>query len=67
MSDNWHFLRGKEADGPVTFARLKSMAREGWLQRDDLVWHSELKGWTPAAQVPGLFSASVGQIFKRRS
>jgi TM2 domain-containing membrane protein YozV len=65
MSDNWHFLRGKEADGPVTFARLKSMAREGWLHRDDLVWHSELPDWLPAGKVPGLFGGSVSQLLQR--
>jgi hypothetical protein len=65
MSDNWHFLRGKEADGPVTFARLKSMAREGWLHRDDLVWHSALPDWLPAGKVPGLFGGSVSQLLQR--
>jgi hypothetical protein len=41
------------------------MAREGWLNRDDLVWHSGLKDWTPAAQVQGLFGTSVSQMFQQ--
>jgi hypothetical protein len=65
MTDNWHFLRGKEADGPVTFAKLRSMAREGWLSRDDLVWQPGLSDWLSAGQVPGLFAASVGQLIQR--
>jgi hypothetical protein len=65
MTDNWHFLRGKEADGPVTFARLKSMAREGWLNSDDLVWQPGLSDWLPAGQVPGLFPSSISQLLQR--
>jgi TM2 domain-containing membrane protein YozV len=65
MTDNWHFLRGKEADGPVTFAKLQSMAREGWLNRDDLVWQPGLSDWVSAGHVPGLFAPSVSQLIQR--
>ena len=65
MTDDWHFTRNKERQGPVPFARLQEMATEGWLTRDDLVWHSGLKGWTAAAQVQGLFSTSVGQMLQQ--
>jgi hypothetical protein len=65
MSDNWHFLRGREAEGPVTFARLKNMAREGWLHRNDLVWHSGLSDWLPAGKVPELFGSSMSQLLQR--
>jgi hypothetical protein len=65
MTDNWHFTRNKERQGPVAFAKLKEMAREGWLIRDDLVWHSGLKEWTPAAQVQGLFGTSVSQMLQQ--
>ena len=65
MTDDWHFTRNKERQGPVAFAKLKEMAREGWLDRDDLVWHSGLKEWTPAAQVQGLFGTSVSQMFQQ--
>jgi TM2 domain-containing membrane protein YozV len=65
MTDDWHFTRNKERQGPVAFAKLKEMAREGWLIRDDLVWHSGLKEWTPAAQVQGLFGTSVSQMFQQ--
>jgi hypothetical protein len=65
MSDSWHFLRGKEAEGPVTLARLKNMAREGWLKREDLVWHSGLPDWLPAGKVPGLFRGSMSQLLQR--
>jgi hypothetical protein len=47
------------------FTRLKSMAREGWLNRDDLVWQPGLSDWLPAGQVPGLFAPSVGQLLQR--
>ena len=65
MTDDWHFTRNKERQGPVSFAKLKEMAREGWLDRDDLVWHSGLKEWTPAAQVQGLFGTSVSQMLQQ--
>ena len=65
MTDDWHFTRNKERQGPVAFAKLKEMAREGWLIGDDLVWHSGLKEWTPAAQVQGLFGTSVSQMFQQ--
>ena len=65
MTDDWHFTRNKERQGPVAFGKLKEMAREGWLIRDDLVWHSGLKEWTPAAQVQGLFGTSVSQMFQQ--
>jgi len=65
MIDDWHFTRNKERQGPVAFAKLKEMAHEGWLDRDDLVWHSGLKEWTPAAQVQGLFGTSVSQMFQQ--
>ena len=65
MTDDWHFTRNKERQGPVAFAKLKEMAREGWLTREDLAWHSDLKEWTQAAQVPGLFAASVGQMLQQ--
>lgn len=65
MSDNWHFTRNRERQGPVSFARLEELAREGWLLPTDLVWHAGLTEWTPAGRVQGLFGNRVGQMLRR--
>ncbi len=56
MPDRWFYLRDKRRHGPITVAKLKQMAKEGWLVAEDLVWCEELPDWTPASKIPGLFS-----------
>lgn len=60
--DGWFYARREQQhgpagrQGPVSFDRLKKLARKGWLTADDLVWHRELPDWLPAADLPGLFT-----------
>jgi TM2 domain-containing membrane protein YozV len=48
----------------VSFAKLKTMASDGWLSREDLVWNAGMPEWTPAEKVHGLFASSLGQILQ---
>jgi hypothetical protein len=42
--------------GPLSLDHLKSMARGGQLQADDLVWQQGTPNWVPARTVSGLWS-----------
>jgi TM2 domain-containing membrane protein YozV len=64
MADDWYYAQNKERRGPVSFAKLTTMATDGWLRREDLVWHAGLPEWTSAEKVPGLFASSLGQILQ---
>ena len=64
MADDWYYAQNQERRGPVSFAKLKTMATDGWLRREDLVWHAGMTEWTPAEKVPGLFASSLGQILQ---
>lgn len=61
MPDRWFYLRNKQRHGPVTSAKLKQMAKEGWLVEDDLVWCEELPDWVPASTIRGLFSTPLSK------
>jgi uncharacterized membrane protein len=59
MTD-WYFARAGVQHGPMSFEQLAKVAADGGLDpANDLVWNETMTGWTPAAQVPGLFVASV--------
>ena len=64
MSDDWYYAKNQERRGPVSFAKIKTMAADGWVRRKDLVWHAGMNEWTPAHKVPGLFASSLGQILQ---
>jgi hypothetical protein len=55
----WFVARNREQDGPFTAARLRQLAKQGWVSPDDLVWHPTLSGWTPARQIDGLFAGGT--------
>jgi hypothetical protein len=61
-ADGWFIARNREQDGPFTAARLRQMARQGWLTPDDLVWHPTLPAWTPARAIDGLFGSSWSRL-----
>jgi hypothetical protein len=59
MASGWYYSKrgavaGQQA-GPLTWEQLYAQAQDGTLAPDDLVWHSELPDWLPAAQIQGLF------------
>ena len=64
MADDWYYAQNQDRRGPVSFAKLKTIAADGWLRREDLVWHVGMTEWTAAEKVPGLFASSFGQILQ---
>jgi TM2 domain-containing membrane protein YozV len=64
MADDWYYAQNQERRGPVSFAKLRTMATDGWLRREELVWHAGMPEWTPAEKVPGLFASSLGQLLQ---
>ncbi len=49
------FIKLEEKEyGPVTLDEFKTLAREGSVSRDDLVWSEDLDDWMSAAQVDAL-------------
>lgn len=65
MADDWYYAQSNERQGPVPFAKLKSMAKSGWLAPEDLVWQSGMNGWTPAREVEGLYSSSLAARLRK--
>lgn len=54
--DEWWLSRSGEKFGPVTFAQVVEAAKAGRLEpRTDLLFGGDLKDWTPAGQVDGVF------------
>jgi len=65
MPGDWYYTQNNERRGPVSLAKLKSMAADGWLGPDDLVWHAEMESWVPARDAEGLFPNSLGRLFHK--
>ncbi|MFM7206374.1 MAG: GYF domain-containing protein [Planctomycetaceae bacterium] len=61
MADEWFYARKGERFGPIAWAKLRSLADEGWLAADDLVWGPGLADWRPAASVRGVFRSSLAE------
>jgi hypothetical protein len=59
MADDWFYTRKGERFGPVPLAKVKSLADEGWLAPEDLVWGPGMAEWRPAASVKGIFRSSL--------
>ncbi|MEY3895522.1 MAG: hypothetical protein RLZZ214_1041 [Verrucomicrobiota bacterium] len=60
----WYYARGGQQNGPVSFEQLVELARSGALNpKDDLVWSQNMKDWTPAGQVPGIFAQAAPATF----
>ena len=66
MASSWHYLIGGKRLGPVSSSELQTLASNGALTPDDMVWRIGMDQWEPARKVKGLFKFSVEeQIFKR--
>ncbi len=59
MADEWYYARKGERFGPVPFAKVRTLAEQGWLMPGDLVWNASLPDWQPVASVKGLFKNSL--------
>lgn len=63
--DNWYYAQNSERKGPVSLARLKTMAAEGWLKPDDLIWRAGLAEWIPAREADEVFPGSLGKLLRK--
>jgi uncharacterized membrane protein len=53
----WYYAVNGQQCGPVEQDELATLAREGKLKPDDLVWNSTMgKQWAKASAIPGLFA-----------
>ncbi len=52
----WYFADGDVQRGPVTEAQLRALIGTGNLTPEDQVWREGMEDWTPAGEIPGLFS-----------
>src|SRR5262249_8691316 len=65
--EEWRFTgEADEKRAPVSWDTLKTMASEGTLRPDDLVWKPGMAAWAPASQVEGLWE-SVSSISRRKT
>lgn len=65
MNDDWYYAQNNERKGPVSFAKLKAMAADGWLAPDGLVWRQGMSGWIPARDADGLFLNPLGRVLQK--
>ncbi|MBM3954685.1 MAG: DUF4339 domain-containing protein [Planctomycetes bacterium] len=64
MADDWFYTQAEERHGPVTWDRLRKLARDGWLQPTATVWQPGSPP-RPAAAIDGLFPLSVGSMLQQ--
>jgi len=64
MADDWFYAQAEERHGPVTWDRLRKLARDGWLQPTATVWQPGAPP-RPAAAIDGLFPVSVGSMLQQ--
>lgn len=50
----WWYADGSEQRGPVSLEEMRTLVSDGRLDRDTLVWHAGMSGWTPAGMVSEL-------------
>lgn len=50
----WYFVKDGAQQGPVSDEQLRSMARDGSLRGEDLVWQEGMPDWKPAQDVLGM-------------
>lgn len=52
----WFYAHDSQENGPVTFSALRSLAKQGQLSSEDLVWTDGMPDWSPALQIAGIWS-----------
>ncbi len=55
MATEWYYSSNDQQQGPVTFAELGQLAKDGTLKPIDLVWNQGMSDWQPASMFPALF------------
>lgn len=54
--DGWHAVIARTQHGPMSRSRLETEVAAGRITERTYVWHEDLDGWQPAADVPALAS-----------
>lgn len=54
----WYYAVDEVRHGPLSSQDLKSLALEGKLKPEDIVWNETLPNWVPAGQLKGLFAVT---------
>ena len=60
MAAEWYYAHDGDRRGPVSEAEIKSLAADGRLRPDDLVWQAGMETWTQAGKVLGLLPPPAG-------
>jgi hypothetical protein len=55
----WHYAKGGQKHGPLSFEEIRRLAGSGELAPDDLVWTDGMDQWAPARSVQGLAVAAA--------
>lgn len=56
MKTRWHYNRNGEKHGPISDSDLRTLAADGSLKPDDLIWKEGMAEWRKAGAVKGLFA-----------
>lgn len=57
MNQEWYYSQGDKQHGPLSFEELRSLAKQGLLTTNDMVWKEGMDGWVKAGEVAGLLTS----------
>ncbi len=52
----WHVAANGQSQGPFTWTQMASLAQQGGLKPNSLVWVAGMAGWVEAGQVPAMLT-----------
>lgn len=58
MMQQWYYVQNGKQQGPVNLEELRDLAAAGTIDAMTLVWNKEMRDWTPASEIDGIFSSS---------
>lgn len=59
--EDWFYVWDGKQQGPVRLETLRALAQDGTIQAETMVWNASMPDWTPAAEIDGIFSRSIGE------
>lgn len=60
MSSQWYLYKEDQLQGPFSWEELSLKSGDGTIGPDDHIWSEEIKNWTRADQIEGLFDSKGG-------
>ncbi len=64
-STSWYYTIDDVQKGPVSFAKLEKLCRNGRISDDDLVWNENLDEWIAVSEVDGLETSANAKVKKQ--